>query len=80
MDYTIAPNDVLLLYTDGIVEATAGDDPANMFGDDRLKDCLHQNAERSAEEILAAVDDELRKFTSSETFEDDVSVSVIKIL
>ncbi len=80
MDYTVEPQDVLLLYTDGIVEATAGEDPTNMYGDDRLKDCLRKNASRSAEEILNAVDEDLRMFTSSDTFEDDVSVSVIKIL
>lgn len=78
--FKVQPGDILLLYTDGIVEALKADTEFEMYGDDRLKACLRRNAGKPAKEILADLDCDLKQFTGSETFEDDVSVSVIKII
>ncbi len=71
-------DDVLLLYTDGIVEATSASD--EMYGDDRLIDLLRENAEKPAQVILDRVFESVDEFTGGCPLDDDTSVSVIKIL
>ncbi|MBK8098386.1 MAG: serine/threonine-protein phosphatase [Planctomycetes bacterium] len=74
---TLAPGDVLFLYTDGISEAC--DRELDMFGDERLAGILAANAHRSAAEILEAALAELARFTGRLRYDDDVSLSVIKV-
>ncbi len=72
------PGDVMVLYTDGIVEAT--DQSGEMFGEERLKSCIARTARSSAKDILEELFSELIQFTGQDAHEDDVSVSVLKIL
>lgn len=70
--------DVLLLYTDGITEATDSD--LEMFGEDRLEALLGTHAvDGSAQEILDATLKDLAEFTGCERHEDDVSLMVVKV-
>jgi len=71
-----SPGDVLLLYTDGITEAQ---DPAGRFyGERRLQEVLRSIGNRPAEEILQALLDDLRRFTSGAPQQDDVTLIVIR--
>lgn len=68
--------DVLMLYTDGITEAT--DRQLEMFGEERLEQCLRRHAGGSAADILDAALAELAGFAGRSSQDDDVSLSVIK--
>ena len=63
------------MYTDGITEAF--NDAGNEFGEERLIDVLRQNAERSSEAIIAAIVDEVRRFSPHEQH-DDITLIVAK--
>ena len=76
-DRRLEPGDVLLLYTDGITEAT--NDDLDMFGEDRLQALLARHAQQSADDILAAVRAALAEFTGRERYDDDVSLLVVKV-
>jgi serine phosphatase RsbU (regulator of sigma subunit) len=78
VELALHPGDVLLLYTDGVVEEV--DDSGEMFDVDRLRKCLAANVTRPASDILNAIYRTLREFTGRDSTQDDVSVSVIKIL
>ncbi|MEM7200328.1 MAG: PP2C family protein-serine/threonine phosphatase [Planctomycetota bacterium] len=85
MDYDeheieLHPGDVLCMYTDGVVEATAAGASEEMFGDDRLIECLRASHAGTADDVLQTVLRELNGFTGDGEREDDVSVSVIKVL
>lgn len=72
----LAPGDILLLYTDGITEACNGQ--GEMFGEERLTECLHAAAELSAEAVLERVLARLTAFTGRSGQDDDVSILVIR--
>ena len=67
--------DMLLLYTDGLVEATSG--KQEQFGVERLEAFLH-SFNHPVEEICMRLTSELEKFTGTGTFQDDVSLVCIK--
>jgi len=68
--------DVLLLYTDGIVEAM--DAKEKIFGMDRLKSSMAAAADRSAQEILDAILTDLKRFVKGAVQSDDITAVVIK--
>jgi serine phosphatase RsbU (regulator of sigma subunit) len=72
------PGDVLVLYTDGIVEAT--DRAGLMFGEERFKCCIAAIAHSSADDVLNTIFAELTNFTGQHSQQDDVSVSVLKFI
>lgn len=69
--------DVLLLYTDGITEAT--DLELEMFGEERLLAVLREHAADSAEVVLKAAEMALAEFSCRHCYDDDVSLTVIKV-
>lgn len=76
-DVPLAAGDVLLLYTDGITEASRDGGP--MFGDERLRACLQGAVDQPAAVILAALRQALRDWTGRERQDDDVSLVVVKV-
>lgn len=72
----LSAGDVLVLYTDGIVEAM--DAAEEMFGEQRFKACIERHASSSASELLEEIFTELQRFTGRDTQEDDVSLSIVK--
>jgi sigma-B regulation protein RsbU (phosphoserine phosphatase) len=74
---TLSPGDVLLLYTDGITEATnAGNEP---FGINRLADVVQGNARQPAQELVRAVRQSLSAFCGDKPMEDDITMLVCKV-
>jgi len=74
---TMEPGDVLLLYTDGVVEAA--DARGEMLGDDRLEELLRGVATDGAEDILSAVFSAVEEFSPAHDQGDDVTAVVIKV-
>jgi sigma-B regulation protein RsbU (phosphoserine phosphatase) len=74
--FTLQPGDVLVLYTDGIVE---GKDPQGRdFGDERLHQLLLENRERPASELLEIIMAELRSHQKNAEQSDDITLLVLK--
>ncbi|MFZ7127146.1 MAG: PP2C family protein-serine/threonine phosphatase [Desulfobacterales bacterium] len=73
-----SPGTVLLLGTDGIWEAHDGS--GALFGKNRLKEIIRENAGRPAQGIRDAVLDAVRKFREGKPVEDDMTLIVIKSL
>jgi sigma-B regulation protein RsbU (phosphoserine phosphatase) len=72
----IESGDLLLLYTDGIIEA---EDPSGeLFGTSRLREVLVREHLLSATGVIGAVLDAVCSFTGSCSFQDDISMLVLK--
>jgi serine phosphatase RsbU (regulator of sigma subunit) len=72
----LAPGDVLVVYTDGITEATNA--AGEMFGDDALDRVLREHAGRTAEGIRKSIFEAVDKFVGRRGYDDDVTVLVVK--
>jgi sigma-B regulation protein RsbU (phosphoserine phosphatase) len=70
------PGDMLVLYTDGVVEVM--DDKAQEFGEERLELILRNSTHLPAEEIIRAVVDQTRSFAGQESYPDDFTIVVIR--
>ena len=68
---------IIAIGTDGIWEAC--DNNLKMFGKDRFRDIIRQNAQANADDILDAVYRELSQFTKGRKSEDDITLVVIKV-
>lgn len=74
---SLAPGDILLLHTDGLVEAENGS--GEFFGTERLSALLATLRNDDPEGILAAIFNELALFTGNSTPSDDISLVAIKV-
>lgn len=77
-NHQLGVGDVILLYTDGVTEACNQD--FDMFGEERLVAILRDRHARAPHEILQAVLAELAAFTGRHRYDDDVSLSIVKIV
>lgn len=68
--------DILVLFTDGVVEAT--DTRGRFYGDSRLKSILRRSSKLSADKITKALSDDLLKFGEGSDPHDDMTTIVIK--
>ena len=68
---------IIAIGTDGIWEAS--NVKGEMFGKERLRTILRENAHKSSQEILNEVYDQLSRFTSGQKSEDDITLVIIKI-
>ena len=75
--YALNLDQIIVIGTDGIWEML--NEQGEMFGKDRLKMIIRGNSSMTAKEILALIDDTLRKFRGSAQLEDDVTMVVIKV-
>ncbi len=68
--------DILLLYTDGISEAT--NEQGDFFGEDRIARHLFESRSQTSKYITQTVLDDVQKFNSSGTQSDDKTIVTIK--
>lgn len=73
----LSSDDVVLLYTDGLVEAR--NQRGEKFGLARLKEVLQENAGRSAAGIQEVVIDAVKQFAGDTSQKDDITLAVIKV-
>jgi phosphoserine phosphatase RsbU/P len=71
------PNDIVLIYSDGVSEAADGNGP--MYGTDRILRVVKQNAAESAAAIASKLIDDVIAFKGSCELADDLTCLVIKI-
>jgi sigma-B regulation protein RsbU (phosphoserine phosphatase) len=69
-------NDIILLYTDGIVEAT--DEQFNFFGEENLVSALIENKNRPAKEICEQILNNVEVFSANGKYTDDRTLLVLK--
>ena len=74
---TLQPDDVLVLYTDGVTESMNVEETEE-FGEERLINCIKENRERSADEIKNAITDAVNDFSKDIQY-DDITLIVIKV-
>lgn len=74
-EVTIAPGDVLIAYTDGVIEAQ--DEEAEFFGEERLQAILRANIGRSADIIENKLISAIYEFTGETAQYDDITLMVL---
>ena len=72
----LTKGDILLLYTDGVPEAMSPD--KELYGEERMKTLLAGLQERSPDEIVNQFVRAVTDWTRAETFEDDLTLVVVK--
>lgn len=70
------PGDILILYTDGVIEATDGNQ--EMFGRERLIEVVRNHRHQSAIQQVEAIDEAIGAFTGDAAPFDDLTVLVAK--
>ncbi|WP_341350750.1 GAF domain-containing SpoIIE family protein phosphatase [Sabulibacter ruber] len=75
LHYDYNPGDVMVIYTDGIVEAR--NERQDEYGEERLKYMLSQTYHLEAEDIKSAIINDVNDF-SNDTLHDDQTLLVIK--
>ncbi|HJS19017.1 MAG TPA: PP2C family protein-serine/threonine phosphatase [Anaerolineales bacterium] len=70
--------DVLLLYTDGVIEAI-NPQGTEQFGYDRLLDIVQQNAGSSASQLIQNIRQALNDFTQGSLLADDITLVICKV-
>jgi serine phosphatase RsbU (regulator of sigma subunit) len=73
---SVQPGDILVLYTDGVIEVMNG--ASEMFGVDRLEDVIRRHPGQSSRALVDAVVDATRAFAGRIGFEDDFTLVVIR--
>ncbi len=76
-DKKIIPGQIIVMGTDGIWEARSP--KGELFGKERFKDIIRQNADRTAKEIIQAVIEAVDRFCHPLEKADDVTLVVSKI-
>jgi serine phosphatase RsbU (regulator of sigma subunit)/catechol 2,3-dioxygenase-like lactoylglutathione lyase family enzyme len=72
---SLSAGDTLAIYTDGITESF--NDAGEEFGEERLIDSLRRHRHLAPQEVIAAVVDEVRRFSADEQH-DDITLTVAK--
>lgn len=65
---TLAPGDLLVIYTDGVTEAI--DASGNEFGEGRLIETVQAHLHESPEQLLTRIQESVQKFSAGEQFDD----------
>jgi sigma-B regulation protein RsbU (phosphoserine phosphatase) len=68
---------VLVLYSDGVVEATNAAD--EQYGEERLSAVLSQNAHRPSAEIRDEILNQVHRFLGKERAQDDLTLVVARL-
>lgn len=74
---TVEPGDILILYTDGVVEAINAE--GDQYGIDRLSQFITKNSQLSARELTNKVKSDIQEFCGSVGQHDDQTLLVMKI-
>jgi serine phosphatase RsbU (regulator of sigma subunit)/anti-sigma regulatory factor (Ser/Thr protein kinase) len=73
---SLAPGDILVLYTDGITEVLNDDE--DEFGEERLEHIIMEYADRTAQQIATQVIREITVFAGDQNLFDDATLVVVK--
>jgi len=73
----VRQGDVIVLYTDGIVEARSPE--GDEFGEEKMNKAILESRDRSAEAIADHLFEQVRGFTRGTRIRDDITVVVLKV-
>ncbi|MCA9413950.1 MAG: SpoIIE family protein phosphatase [Candidatus Omnitrophica bacterium] len=73
---TLDPNDLVLLYTDGLFEVHDGE--LEEYGEDRLLSAVQKKMGLSSDQMFDELLDEIRQFSATDSFPDDVCMVAIE--
>lgn len=74
--FTLDRGDTLFLYTDGVTEAM---NPADeLFGNERLRDCLRALREKAPRDVNETIIEDVRRFADDAPQSDDITVMTIR--
>ena len=76
--HQLMEGDLLVLYTDGVVEAF-NPQGSEQFGYDRLADVIHQNEGLPSKELTGKIIQALSDFTQGSPLEDDITLVICKV-
>jgi sigma-B regulation protein RsbU (phosphoserine phosphatase) len=76
-DIKLEPGDILLLYTDGITEAT--NHQGIFWGEESLAYIIRQNADSSAERLIQKIVMALKDHMNGSPLDDDVTLLISKV-
>ena len=74
----LAPGDILVLYTDGVTEATSAD--GEEFGESHLLDTLGSNFHLPVGSLLQAIVEAVQQFSSGSEQQDDITLVIARSL
>ena len=77
IEIAVQPDDLLVLYTDGVVEANNHDKHA--FGEDRLEKLVSTHHYLSATDLKNKILTSIARFRGSQSPQDDLSLIVLKV-
>lgn len=75
---TLRPNDLFILYTDGLFEVA--DEDGIIFGKERLFTGVHEQGHRPISELFDFLLEDAKAFSATRTFEDDVCMLGIQMV
>ena len=75
-EFELQPGDCVLVYTDGVPEAA--NSSKEMFGDDRLLECLNKNADKDPENVVHSVREAVDRFVDGAPQFDDITMVCVK--
>ncbi len=75
---TLEPGDEIFLYTDGVVEAA--DKKQDLYGDERLRNCLNEHAGEKAEAVCCEILADVDRFSNGEPQFDDITELSLRFL
>ena len=75
-EFELHRGESVLVYTDGVPEAT--DAAGQMFGDDRLVECLNEDADTDPEEVIRRVRESVDRFVNGAPQFDDITMLCLK--
>ena len=73
----LAPQDLLVMYTDGVTEAKAAH--GEMFGVERLKRVVEQNSALSAHDLFVKIEAGIKEFIGQAPPFDDLTLIVVRV-
>ena len=74
-EYTFAPGDRLVVFSDGASDATNGED--EFFSEERLESLVMKHNDLTADELLDKICDEIKTFTGDAPQFDDITLVII---
>lgn len=76
----VSRGDVVIMYTDGIIEAARGGSGGERFGHDRMVECMRDAVVGSAQQIVDVLVETVQAFTDPDPLRDDITALVLKVL
>ena len=76
--FTLAPGDVLFLYTDGVTEAV--NSRGELFGQDQMLRALNQRPDASVHELMEGLASDIRLFSDGGEQFDDITMLCLKMI